>query len=182
MLLRRSSRLVLVVVGLALVSSGLLAQRAASTPTTYYPPRLDWARVSPAEAGFDPVKLKAAVDFAIENENPATKDLALDIPNTFRREAPYNALIGPTSPRAAANGLVIHRGRIVAGVGRYRSARHDLQRHQDLSFDGGWSRIRPRPDQRPQRSRRTLHAGERRSLRVREECADHLGPPPAADE
>ena len=124
MLLRRSSRLVLVVVGLALVSSGLLAQRAASTPTTYYPPRLDWARVSPAEAGFDPVKLKAAVDFAIENENPATKDLAVDVPNTFRREAPYNALIGPTSPRAAANGLVIHRGRIVAEWGD--TARPDM--------------------------------------------------------
>ncbi len=103
-------------VALSILASGLLAQRAATT-APYYPPRFDWARQSPADAGFDPVKLKDAVDFSIENENPATKDLAVDIPNTFRNEAPYNALIGPTSTRAAANGLVIRGGKIVAEWG-----------------------------------------------------------------
>ncbi len=105
-----------------LSASALLAQRPAAAP--YFPPRHDWARQAPADAGFDAARLKAAVDFAIENENPATKDLAVDILNTFRREAPYNALIGPTSPRAAANGLIIRGGRIVAEWGD--TARADM--------------------------------------------------------
>ena len=107
---------------LALATGVVLAQRPAAAP--YFPPRHDWARSAPADAGFDPVKLKAAVDFAIENENPATRNLAEDIPNTFRREAPYNALIGPTAPRAAANGLIIRGGRIVAEWGD--TARPDM--------------------------------------------------------
>jgi CubicO group peptidase (beta-lactamase class C family) len=123
MLPRRRCILIPTLIALSLVSSGLLAQRA-TTAATYFPPRLDWARQAPAEAGFDPVKLKAAVDFAIENENPATKDLAVDIPNTFLREAPYNTLIGPTSPRAAVNGLIIRGGRIVAEWGD--TARPDM--------------------------------------------------------
>ncbi len=105
-----------------LSASALLAQRPAAAP--YFPPRHDWARQAPADAGFDAARLKAAVDFAIENENPATKDLAVDILNTFRREAPYNALIGPTSPRAAANGLIIRGGRIIAEWGD--TARADM--------------------------------------------------------
>ena len=113
---RRHPFVIVPAIALSILSAGLVAQRAAA-PAPYYPPRLDWARQSPAEAGFDPAKLKAAVDFAIENENPATKDLAVDIPNTFRNEAPYNALIGPTSPRAGANGLIIRGGKIVAEWG-----------------------------------------------------------------
>ncbi len=105
-----------------LSASALLAQRPAAAP--YFPPRHDWARQAPADAGFDAARLKAAVDFAIENENPATKDLAVDILNTFRREAPYNALIGPTAPRAAANGLIIRGGRIIAEWGD--TARADM--------------------------------------------------------
>lgn len=119
----RSSR-VLFSAGLGIVlAAGVLLAQAPST-ATYYPPRHDWARVAPAAGGFDRVKLKAAVDFAIENENPATRDLAVDVPNTFRREAPYNALIGPTATRAAANGLIIRGGRIVAEWGD--TARPDM--------------------------------------------------------
>ena len=97
-------------------ASGLLAQRAPAS-TTYYPSRFDWAKQSPAEAGFDPVKLKAAIDFAIENRNTNTRDMSVDVPNSFRREAPYNALIGPTSERADANGVIIRHGKIVAEWG-----------------------------------------------------------------
>jgi CubicO group peptidase (beta-lactamase class C family) len=120
---RRHASLPFALVALGILSAGLLAQRAAPA-APYFPPRLDWARQSPAEAGFDPARVKAAVDFAIENENPATKDLAVDIPNTFRREAPYNALIGPTSPRAGASGLIIRGGKIVAEWGD--TARPDM--------------------------------------------------------
>ena len=65
----------------------------------------------------DKAKLEAAVAFAVAHENPNTKDLAVAIVNQFRNEAPYNTLIGPTQPRAGANGLVVHKGAIVAEWG-----------------------------------------------------------------
>ncbi len=107
---------------LALAAGTVL--RSASQADVYFPSRTDWQRVTPAQAGFDEKLLAEAIQFAIANENPATKDLAVDIPNTFRREAPYNALIGPTAPRAGANGLVIKGGRIVAEWGD--TARPDM--------------------------------------------------------
>lgn len=118
--MRKSLRVAVVVVALAAAAPfGTAAEQAP-----YFPPPNAWARVTPAQAGVDEALLTEAVAFAIANENPATKDMAVDIPNTFRREAPYNALIGPTSPRAAANGLVIKGGRIVAEWGD--TARPDM--------------------------------------------------------
>lgn len=114
----------LLVAGLALAVGPLLASPAGSAQAHYFPAVRDWQRQAPEAAGFDEAKLAEAVAFAIANENPATKDLAVDIPNTFRREAPYNALIGPTAPRAGANGLVIKGGRIVAEWGD--TARPDM--------------------------------------------------------
>jgi CubicO group peptidase (beta-lactamase class C family) len=63
------------------------------------------------------VKLQAAVQFAIDNENPSTKNLAEDIVNTFRREAPYNTLIGPTQERGGLSGVIIRRGYVAAQWG-----------------------------------------------------------------
>lgn len=118
--MKKALRVAVVIVALAAAAPfGTAAEQA-----TYFPPLNEWARVSPAQAGVDEGLLTEAVAFAIANENPATKDMAVDIPNTFRREAPYNALIGPTSPRAAANGLVIKGGRIVAEWGD--TARPDM--------------------------------------------------------
>ncbi len=114
----------LVLVGLGLAVGPVLARDAARQQAPYFPTVREWQRQTPAAAGFDAAKLADAVAFAIANENPATKDMAVDIPNTFRREAPYNALIGPTSPRAGANGLVIKGGRIVAEWGD--TARSDM--------------------------------------------------------
>jgi hypothetical protein len=62
----------------------------------YFPARGSWDARDPAELGFDKAKLDEAIAFSIANESTATKDLAADIPNTFRNEAPYNNLIGPT--------------------------------------------------------------------------------------
>lgn len=121
-MVKRRSALLSTLVAVSVLASGVLAQRAQSAP--YYPPRFDWARQTPAEAGMDAAKLKAAVDFAIENRNTATRDLSVDVPNTFRREAPYNALIGPTAERADANGVILRGGRIVAEWGD--TARPDM--------------------------------------------------------
>ena len=51
------------------------------------------------------------------NENPATKDLATDLKQTFGKREPDFKLIGPTQPRAALSGLVIHRGYVAAAWG-----------------------------------------------------------------
>lgn len=86
----------------------------------YFPPRGDWAARDAASLGFDQTRLDAAVAYAVANENPNDKDLEKDIPRTFRREAPYNALIGPAMPRGGSSGLIIRRGFIAAEWGDTR--------------------------------------------------------------
>ena len=104
-------------VTIALASVFLTCQAPlAAQGTTYFPPRGDWQTRTPAESGMDPAKLDAAIKFAIANENPATKDLAVDLATTFGRE-PFDTPIGPVKPRAALNGLVIHKGSVVAQWG-----------------------------------------------------------------
>jgi CubicO group peptidase (beta-lactamase class C family) len=114
---------VLLVASLLAVSSLIGAGPQRSAPT-YYPPRGEWRKQAPAEVGVDPKKLDDAIAFAIANENPDSKDLAVSIPNQFRNEAPYNALIGPTEPRTGANGLIIRHGSLIAEWGD--TARADM--------------------------------------------------------
>jgi CubicO group peptidase (beta-lactamase class C family) len=103
-------------VGLAIVLSiGVLAAEQAAA--RYFPPAGQWEKRDPASLGLDPAKLDAAIQAALKTENQNTKDLAVDIPNSFRNEAPYNNLIGPTQPRAGANLLVIYKGYAVASTG-----------------------------------------------------------------
>ncbi|MGH9314947.1 MAG: serine hydrolase domain-containing protein [Vicinamibacterales bacterium] len=102
--------------GRATVQRPATVQGRATPAAEYFPDRADWQSREPDQAGFDPARLKEAVDFAIANENPATKDLAVDIATTFSRE-PHNAIIGPTRPRAALNGLVVRHGFVVAEWG-----------------------------------------------------------------
>ena len=64
----------------------------------------------------DAAKLDAAIKFAVASENPATKDLAVDLATTFGRE-PFDTPIGPVKPRGALNGLVIRNGYVVAEWG-----------------------------------------------------------------
>jgi CubicO group peptidase (beta-lactamase class C family) len=107
----------------AVATVGLAARQVPSTQkpapaiTRYFPAAGAWERADPAAVGMDKAKLDEAVAFAIANENPNTKDLAVDIVNTFRNEAPYNNLIGPTQERTGANGVVIRRGKLVASWG-----------------------------------------------------------------
>jgi CubicO group peptidase (beta-lactamase class C family) len=95
-------------------SVGLLAPAFAAD---YFPPRGDWERRSPATLGIDSAHLQAAVDFAIANENPSPKDVATDLQNTFGKREPNYKIIGPTQPRAALNGIIVHRGYVVAEWG-----------------------------------------------------------------
>ena len=100
--------------GPLLLASTLIAPAGAAD---YLPPKgTDWARRTPAQAGFDAAKLQAAIDFAIANENPEPRDLALAIALTRARE-PYDAIIGPTQPRGDPTGLVVRGGYVVAQWG-----------------------------------------------------------------
>lgn len=94
----------------------LTAATAAAQP--YTPDRWTspWQTRTPAAAGFDAAALDEAIAFAMGNENPNTKDLAVDIATTFSRE-PYSSLIGPTKPRGAMSGVILRGGYIVAEWG-----------------------------------------------------------------
>jgi len=94
------------------IASGVLL--ASPGQGRYFPPSGSWESRPAAELGLDQSKLDAAIQFSIENQNQNTKNLADDIPNTFRNEAPYNNLIGPAQERTGMNGVVIRHG-YVAG-------------------------------------------------------------------
>jgi CubicO group peptidase (beta-lactamase class C family) len=65
----------------------------------------------------DAARIDEAVQFAIANENPATRDLAVDLATTFGAREPFDTPIGPVKERGAANGLIVRRGYIVAEWG-----------------------------------------------------------------
>jgi len=96
------------------------AKAGAAAPAlapVYFPDRFDWQKRAPADAGMDPARLDEAVQFAIANENPATKDLAVDLATTFGAREPFDTPIGPMKERGAANGLILRGGYIVAEWG-----------------------------------------------------------------
>lgn len=84
---------------------------------SYYPDRFDWQRRRPEDAGMDAAGLDDAVKFAIAKENPASKDLNVDLATSFGGREPFDTPIGPVKGRGAANGLVIRHGYIVAEWG-----------------------------------------------------------------
>ena len=112
-LLRRSCLAVIAAVVLTLPAS---AQPRAPSSATYFPDRFEWQQRAPEQAGFDPAALAKAIEFAVASENPATKDLAVDLATTFGRE-PFDTPIGPVQPRGALNGLIIRNGYVVAEWG-----------------------------------------------------------------
>jgi CubicO group peptidase (beta-lactamase class C family) len=107
----------------------------AAMAADYFPPQGDaWAVHTPVQEGLDPLKLKAAVDFAVaaEQQYPPElaqvadiRDLRLSVPLKYAKEA-FNSPIGPLKPHAPANGIVLRHGYIVAEWGRT----HDV----DMTF------------------------------------------------
>jgi CubicO group peptidase (beta-lactamase class C family) len=83
----------------------------------YFPDRFDWQKRASADAGMDPARVEEAVQFAIANENPASKDLAVDLATTFGAREPFDTPIGPVKERGAANGLIVRHGYVVAEWG-----------------------------------------------------------------
>ena len=111
-----SRRFTAVCLALVAAASMLVAAREQAA-ARYFPPAGNWEKRDPAAMGLDPALLDEAIKTAIATASTRTKDLSVDIPNSFRNEAPYNNLIGPTQERADANLLVIYKGYAVGSSG-----------------------------------------------------------------
>lgn len=108
----------------------LIAGRLAAAE--YFPPRGDWEHRRPDELNLDSLGVQQAVDFARANENPSPKDVAVDLQQSFGAREPNFQLLGPTQTRAALNGLIVHRGYIVAEWGD--TARTDMTHSVTKTF------------------------------------------------
>lgn len=100
----------------------LLSIAANASAQSYFPDRFDWQRRSPEQVGLSAAALDDAVKFAVANENPAPKDLALAQAIERGPREPFDELIGPMKGRGSINGLIIHKGYIVAEWGDTRRA------------------------------------------------------------
>lgn len=95
----------------------LLLPAAATAQRPYFPPRGAWEHRSPGEAGFDPAKLRAAVEYAASSRDTSRTD-STSLANVRATEAPYNTIIGPwLEARGPTGGMIVRGGRIVAEWG-----------------------------------------------------------------
>ena len=94
----------------------LLIFPIACPAADYFPAPLDWQTRTPEQVGMSPARLQEAIDFAIANEATDPRDLGLRHQMTFGRE-PHGAAVGPHRTRAAATGVVVRNGYIVAEWG-----------------------------------------------------------------
>ncbi len=103
-----------------------------SSSTDAFVPAADgalWQTIAPAEAGFDPNRLKAAVDFAREQESPWPRSLYYPdgsyVGNVeWNERGPWTEIVGPVRERGGPAGLILKGGRIVAEWGD--TARTDM--------------------------------------------------------
>jgi len=86
----------------------------------------------------DGARLDEAVKLAIASENPATKEMTLFLATTFGANEPFDTPIGPLKDRGGASGMITRHGYIVAEWGRSEAGGHDLQRDENVSYDGRW--------------------------------------------
>jgi CubicO group peptidase (beta-lactamase class C family) len=94
---------------------------AAAAQSHYYPERGGWERRTPGQVGMNAAAVDAAVKFAVANENPEPKDLALAHAQRTGGNEPFDTPIGPHKPRAALNGLILRNGYVIADWGDTRS-------------------------------------------------------------
>lgn len=128
-----------------LVRASLLFAVAVSAVAqqTYFPPRGDWERRTPAQMKIDPVALKAAVDFSIASESKELRDLEANHRLSWGSE-PFDEPLGPFRARGPQTGLIIKDGYIVAEWGEIERAdmtfsvtKSILSTTVGLAFDDG---------------------------------------------
>ena len=102
-------RMALALAALCLCAS--VAYVRVDAQSTYYPPKGEWAKKSPAELGLDPAKLQEAVDYAKSHETRREMDFS-------DQERIFGTLLGSVpNIRAHTNGVVIYKGYVVAEFG-----------------------------------------------------------------
>jgi CubicO group peptidase (beta-lactamase class C family) len=89
----------------------------AGAQARYFPERFDWQRRTPQQAGMDAAALDEAAKFAVASESQSPKDLLIAHAQQFGANEPFDNPIGPHKTRAAASGLVIRNGYVVAEWG-----------------------------------------------------------------
>jgi CubicO group peptidase (beta-lactamase class C family) len=114
------------VIRILIVAATLTFTCLAADADDYLPPAgTAWATHTPAQEGFDAAKLKAATAFAVAHETKLSpeldgiidqRDQRITIPLQFAKE-PFSSPIGPLTPHAPANGLIVRHGYIVAEWG-----------------------------------------------------------------
>ena len=91
-------------------------QRAGARAPAPYVPGATWDHRDPAAAGFDPARLTAAIQFAIQADAKAPRDMEVSHYQSFGRE-PYGQGIGPFKPRGEPSGVILRGGYVVATWG-----------------------------------------------------------------
>src|SRR3954471_5067310 len=107
---------------------GLCLLASAAFADYLPPPGEAWETQTAAQENIDAAKLKAAIDFAVSHEAKLSpeldgvidqRDQRITIPLQFA--GPYSDPIGPLTPHAPANGLILRHGYIVAEWGDTRA-------------------------------------------------------------
>ncbi|MFA5668900.1 MAG: serine hydrolase [Balneolaceae bacterium] len=84
---------------------------------TYFPGTWgDWQNRKPEEVGLNSSKIKAAIQFAQENESSTPRSMEINHYQTFGKE-PFGDGIGPFKDRGEQTGIIIKNGFIVAEWG-----------------------------------------------------------------
>lgn len=84
---------------------------------TYFPPMGAWEEKNPTEFKINTAKINEAIQFAIDNESDADKNLKLaHYQSAFGRE-PLGFPVGPMKDRGSAAGLIIYKGYIIGKWG-----------------------------------------------------------------
>jgi CubicO group peptidase (beta-lactamase class C family) len=85
-------------------------------PAIYYPSAQNWEKRSPEALGLQAEGIKAAVQYAQEQESTTPRNLEQAHYQSFGRE-PFGEAVGPLKERGPATGLIIYKGYIVAEWG-----------------------------------------------------------------
>jgi len=85
--------------------------------TVYFPPSGNWEQKNPSELKVDNKKLQSAIDFAIQEESDADKNMKIaHYQSAFGRE-PFGFPVGPMKNRGGATGLIIYKGYVIGQWG-----------------------------------------------------------------
>src|SRR3546814_18398280 len=88
----------------------MLVALAPAWASEYVPPPGAWAHQSPAEQGFDPQALAAAVSYAQDKAVVTPGDMHRVLLDSYVAREPNYRVLGPTRDRVGSAGLVLRHG------------------------------------------------------------------------